>query len=139
MNVREANDLYRPAMEYKGKGFGNDYILNQRRAEMLLREILEKYPNSDKIADVAYQLGDIYESRAFKQYDRAREVLRAVVPVGEGVADRRPAAGRGAVRQAAERAVEGDRTVPRGDRPRHRRRAHQAGRAAAGGLTGNRK
>jgi hypothetical protein len=71
VNVREANELFRMAMEYKGRGFGTDYVLNQRRAEMLLREILEKYPNSDKIADVAYQLGDIYESRAFRQYDRA--------------------------------------------------------------------
>lgn len=71
VNVREANDLYRTALEYKGKGFGDDFILNQRRAEILLREILEKYPNSDKIADVAYQLGDIYESRAFRQYDRS--------------------------------------------------------------------
>jgi TolA-binding protein len=71
VNVREANELYRAAMEYKGKGFGNDFVLNQRRAELLLREILEKYPNSDKIADVAYQLGEVYESRAYKQYDRA--------------------------------------------------------------------
>jgi TolA-binding protein len=71
VNVREANELFRAAMEYKGKGFGDDYVLNQRRAEIYLREILEKYPNSDKIADVAYQLGDIYESRAFKQYDRS--------------------------------------------------------------------
>jgi len=71
VNVREANELFRVAMEYKGKGFGDDYVLNQRRAEVLLREILEKYPNSDKIADVAYQLGDLYEGRAFKQYDRA--------------------------------------------------------------------
>ncbi len=71
VNVREANELFRMAMEYKGRGLGNDYILNSRRAELLLREILEKYPNSDKIADVAYQLGDLYESRAFKQYDRA--------------------------------------------------------------------
>ena len=64
VNVREANELYRAALEYKGKGFGEDYVLNQRRrAEIYLREILEKYPNSDKIADVAYQLGDIYESR----------------------------------------------------------------------------
>lgn len=70
-NIREANELYRSAMEYKGKGFGNDYVLNQRRAEVLLREILERYPNSDKIADVAYQLGDIYESRPLRQYDRA--------------------------------------------------------------------
>jgi hypothetical protein len=71
VNVREANELFRLAMEYKGKGLGNEYILNARRAELLLREILEKYPNSDKIADVAYQLGDLYESRAFRQYDRA--------------------------------------------------------------------
>jgi TolA-binding protein len=71
INVREANELYRAAMEYKGKGFGNDYILNQRRAEVLLREILEKYPNSDKIADVAYQLAEIYEGRGYRQYDRA--------------------------------------------------------------------
>jgi hypothetical protein len=71
VNVREANELYKLAMEYKGKGFGNDYILNQRRAEILLREVLEKYPNSDKIGDVAYQLGDLYEGRAYKQYDRA--------------------------------------------------------------------
>lgn len=70
-NVREANDLYRAAMEYKGKGFGNDYTLNMRRAELLLREILEKHPNSDKIADVAYQLGEVYETRPYRQYDRA--------------------------------------------------------------------
>ena len=71
VNVKEANDLYRAAMEYKGKGFGDEYVLNMRRAELLFREILEKYPNSDKIGDVAYQLGDIYEGRAYKQYDRA--------------------------------------------------------------------
>lgn len=71
INVKEANDLFKQAMEYKEKGLGNDYILNQRRAELLLREVLEKYPNCDKIADAAYHLGDIYESRAFKQYDRA--------------------------------------------------------------------
>ncbi|HEX4611291.1 MAG TPA: hypothetical protein VH092_24070 [Urbifossiella sp.] len=70
-NVREANDLYRTAMEYKGKGSGNDYVLNMRRAEVLLREILEKYPNSDKIPEVAYQLAEMYESRAYRQFDRA--------------------------------------------------------------------
>jgi hypothetical protein len=71
VNVKEANELYKAAMEYKGKGFGDDYVLNMRRSELLLREILEKYPNSDKIGDVAYQLGDLYEGRAYKQYDRA--------------------------------------------------------------------
>ncbi|HEY3789441.1 MAG TPA: hypothetical protein VGL71_11330 [Urbifossiella sp.] len=70
-NVREANDLYKAAMEYKGKGLGNDYILNMRRTELLLREILDRYPSSDKISDVAYQLGEVYESRPYKQHDRA--------------------------------------------------------------------
>ncbi len=71
VNVKEANDLFKQAMEYKDKGLGQDYILNQRRAELLLQEILQKYPNSDKIADVAYELGDLYEGRAYGQYDRA--------------------------------------------------------------------
>ena len=70
-NIKEANLLYVDAMKYKDKGSGGDYTLNQRRAEILLQEILQKYPTSDKIADVGYQLGDLYESRAFKQYGRA--------------------------------------------------------------------
>ncbi|MFO0805396.1 MAG: hypothetical protein U0791_20005 [Gemmataceae bacterium] len=70
-NIRDANDLYKAAVEYKGRGIGNDYVLNMRRAEVLFREILEKHPASDKISDVAYQLGEVYESRAYKQYDRA--------------------------------------------------------------------
>jgi hypothetical protein len=70
-NIKEANDLYIEAMKYAGKGSGTDYTLNQRRAEVLLREILDKHPTSDKIADVAYSLGDLYEGRAFKQYARA--------------------------------------------------------------------
>jgi len=70
-NIREANELYKAAMEYKGKGIGNEYVLNMRRCEVLFREVLEKHPTSDKISDVAYQLGEVYESRAYKQYDRA--------------------------------------------------------------------
>jgi hypothetical protein len=70
-NVKEANELYRQAMQYKDRGFGNDYVLNQRRAELLLQEVLQKHPTCDKIADVAYQLGDLYEGRAYKQFDRA--------------------------------------------------------------------
>jgi tetratricopeptide (TPR) repeat protein len=70
-NIKEANDLFRLAMEYKGKGFGTDYLLNQRRAEIVLHDIIQKYPKTDKISDVAYELGDLYESRAFRQYARA--------------------------------------------------------------------
>jgi len=70
-NVKAANDLYKEAMRYKDKGAGTEYTLNQRRAEILLQEILAKHPTSDKIADVAYQLGDLYEGKAYKQYERA--------------------------------------------------------------------
>jgi tetratricopeptide (TPR) repeat protein len=71
VNVKEANELVKMAMDYKDKGYGTDYTLNQRRAELLFQEVLQKYPNSDKIADVAYELGDLYEGKAFRQFDRA--------------------------------------------------------------------
>ncbi len=71
-NIPEANDLYRRAMTFKDKGtFANDYTDNQRRAELLLQQLLSNYPTSDKISDAAYQLGDLYESKAYKMYARA--------------------------------------------------------------------
>jgi len=77
-NIKEANDMFREAMKYKEKGTGTEYILNQRRCELLLQEILVKHKNSDKIADVAYQLGELYEGRAFKQYERAAAYFERV-------------------------------------------------------------
>lgn len=71
VNRPEANNLFRIAKEYKGKGTGTEYILNQRRAEIVFQELIAKYPDSDKIADVAYELGELYESRSFRQYNRA--------------------------------------------------------------------
>jgi TolA-binding protein len=70
-NQKEANDLYRWAMTYKDKGVGPDYTDNQHRAEIILQELLSKYPQSNKISDVAFMLGDLYEGRAFRQFDRA--------------------------------------------------------------------
>jgi len=72
-NVPEANKLFTWAMQFKDKGIGTDYIDNQRRAELLFQEILTKYPHSDKISDVAFMLGDIYESKANRMYYRAVE------------------------------------------------------------------
>src|SRR5437867_1350686 len=74
-NIPEANELYKEGMKYKllaEKSRGQDAIDNERRAEMRFQEILSKYPQSDKIDDAAYQLGDIYE-RQYKppQYPRA--------------------------------------------------------------------
>jgi hypothetical protein len=70
-NIPEANELYRRAMTYKDKGWGTDYVDNQRRAELLFQQILTSYPQSDKIDDAAFQLGDVYESKAYKQYRRS--------------------------------------------------------------------
>ena len=72
-NIPEANALYRQANGYKDKGWGTDYIDNQRRAELLLQQLLTSYPQSSKISDAAYQLGDLYESKAYKQYRRAAQ------------------------------------------------------------------
>lgn len=72
-NIGEANELYRQAMTFKDKGWSTDYIDNQRRAELLFQRLLTNYPQSDKIDDTAYQLGDIYESKAYKHYRRAAQ------------------------------------------------------------------
>ena len=73
VNDTVANDLFKQAMLYKGRGIPGteDYTLNARRAELLLRKILTDHPESDKIGDVAYELGDLYEGRAYRQYGRA--------------------------------------------------------------------
>ncbi len=70
-NQPEANELFRRAMYYKGRGWLSEHEDNLRRAEILFQQLLSQYPQSDKIADTAYQLGEIYESRAFKQPQRA--------------------------------------------------------------------
>jgi hypothetical protein len=70
-NIPEANSLYIRAMKYKDQGWGTTYIDNQRRAELLLQQLLTNHPQSDKISDAAYQLGDLYESKGYQQYDRA--------------------------------------------------------------------
>jgi hypothetical protein len=70
-NIPEANKLYTRALSFREKGWGNDYIDNQRRAELLFQQLLSLYPQSDKIGDTAYQLGDLYEGKAYRQYARA--------------------------------------------------------------------
>jgi len=70
-NIHDANKLISEAKGYKDKGFGTDYIDNQRRAELRLQQVLTQYPTSNKIGEAAYLLGDLYESSAFKQYRRA--------------------------------------------------------------------
>lgn len=85
-NIPEANELYRQAMTYKDKGWGNDYIDNQRRTEILLQQLLTNYPQSDKIGDAAFQLGDIYESRNYRQYRRAAHYFERSFQWNSGMA-----------------------------------------------------
>jgi hypothetical protein len=70
-NIPEANDLFRRAKFFKEKGWGTSYSDNQHRAELLFQLLLTNYPQSDKISDTAYELGDIYESKVFRMNDRA--------------------------------------------------------------------
>jgi tetratricopeptide (TPR) repeat protein len=70
-DVPEAHELYKRAMTYKEKGWGADYVDNQRRAELLFQQILTSYPESELIDDTAYRLGELYEGKAYKQYRRA--------------------------------------------------------------------
>lgn len=71
-NIPEANELFKEAMSYKDKGWmGTEYLDNQRRAELLLQKILTQYPESNRIGEAAYQLGDLYEGKAYHDYRRA--------------------------------------------------------------------
>lgn len=70
-NIPAANELYRKAMAYKGKGFGQDHQDNLIRCELMLQQLLSQYPTSNKCSEAAFYLGDIYESRKPPQYRRA--------------------------------------------------------------------
>jgi tetratricopeptide (TPR) repeat protein len=70
-NISEANELFRRAVMFKTKGWGSELDDNFRRAELLLQQLINLYPQSDKLSETAFHLGDIYESRAFKQFRRA--------------------------------------------------------------------
>lgn len=70
-NSPDANELYRRALTYKDRGWGTDYVDNQRRAEILLQQVLTAHPTSNRISDTAYQLGELYEGKAYKQFHRA--------------------------------------------------------------------
>lgn len=70
-NVPAANDLYRKAMSFKNKGLGSEYTDNQIRAELLLQQLLQQYPTSNRCSDAAYHLADIFESSKPPQHRRA--------------------------------------------------------------------
>ena len=54
-----------------GAGVRTTSTIRASRAEILLQVLLTKYPHSNKISEAAYNLGDIYESKANQMYRRA--------------------------------------------------------------------
>ena len=135
-NITEANNLFRRAIEYKGKGGeGDAFVDNQQRAEILLQAILEKHPESDKIAEAAYHLGDIYENyRPRPQFERAAAYLRAFVPVEQGLRDRCPPADGAHLRSRPENARQSEGSLSGRDEPRHEPDPRGRSREAAHGI-----
>lgn len=73
-NITEANRLLTWALQFKRtSSYGTAYIDNQRRAEILFQDLITRFPQSDKISDAAFYLGEIYEGKAYQQYYRAVE------------------------------------------------------------------
>jgi hypothetical protein len=70
-SVPAANDLFRRALSFKDKGLGSEYSDNQIRAELLLQQLLQQYPTSNKCSEAAYHLAEIFESRKPAQHRRA--------------------------------------------------------------------
>ncbi len=81
--IVEANALFKEAVKLheKGKGwartfFSTDYR-TQRKALKRFKDVIEQYPTSDKIAEAAFFIGDIYKEyfnedvRAVHWYERA--------------------------------------------------------------------
>lgn len=72
-SIPKANRLLREAIEWKEKRslMDRDRGENLKRAELLLRRLLNDYKRSDRISEACYHLGDIYASKYFQQYRRA--------------------------------------------------------------------
>ena len=67
----QANQIYTDAQEILRRTTLTENAKNHHRAELLLRRLLRDYPQSDKIDDACYQLGEIYASKHYEQYRRA--------------------------------------------------------------------
>lgn len=72
-SIPKANRLLREAIDWKEKRslLDRERGENFKRAELLLRRLLNDYKRSDQISAACYHLGDIYASKYFQQYRRA--------------------------------------------------------------------
>lgn len=70
-SIPTANNIFRLALDWMNQKMTMDRGDNLKRAELLFRRMIHDYPNSDKLDDACYYLGEIYESRYFNQPRRA--------------------------------------------------------------------
>lgn len=78
-NITKANLIFRDAMEWMNQPFTVDKRANYVRAELLLRRMIQDYPDSDKLFEACYYLGEIYSSKYYKQYRRAAAYYERVL------------------------------------------------------------
>ncbi len=90
-NIPEANELYRRAMTYKDKGWGTDYIDNQRRAELLLQQLLTQATRrATRSATPPTSSATSTRARPTSSTAGRPQYLRALLPVEPDDAVRRP-------------------------------------------------
>jgi len=70
-NIEEANILFQDGMTYKSLLNIIKKKTNLSLSAARFRRILNKYPESDKADDAAYELADILEKSSFKNYEEA--------------------------------------------------------------------
>lgn len=70
-NIEDANILFQDGMTYKNSLNIFKKKINLSHSAARFRRILNKYPESDKADDAAYELADILEKSAFKNYEEA--------------------------------------------------------------------
>jgi tetratricopeptide (TPR) repeat protein len=70
-SIKEANDLWESAKLYMSTRNFAKRANNLLIAVDKLREITEKYPESDKVVDAWYAMGDCYRDGYIRRYDDA--------------------------------------------------------------------
>ena len=70
-SIPKANRILSEALDWMRRPTITGREGNYKRAELLLRRLLRDYPQSDKVDETCYYLGDIYASRYFQQYRRS--------------------------------------------------------------------
>lgn len=67
----KANALLREALGWLNRPSVTERASNYKRAEILLQRLIRDYPQSDRLNEACYYLGEIYASRYFGQTKRA--------------------------------------------------------------------